>query len=615
MFRTIVSYIAILIAGATLFFFLHHLGNKIPYDLARQRLADNFAVNLVETHPPYIAGFNYSQEYYEISMAVLAGANGGDSPLTDALLLKSFRPQGDVTLESSWHRGLKDIVDGRPLEKTFMDPPHWWGSKALYAIALQYWSVSEILEILRVTSYAAYLLLAVAAFLLARSLGVLIAPVIVFGLLFSNIEYFSEPGSGIPYLWGILAPAILSLLMRRSTSTRPTLAFCFIAGMVSCYVYLFDGHTMLLVPLIGLIIWFGHERPGLRSAVWQAGKHIVLYATGFFCCCVLGVVLRAVFHEMVADGDSLYSFRGVLGGFLERTQSHLERIFAEMTPGYALSRRIGGGLSIISEYRGFLILNPYGPAVGLTLTFLSIGALGIAGGAAWYMKNGKVSFALVPKLSKGSRPIPLRPEWGILWLVALMFAVFIQLLLPSDVPYRTARFWFLPLALCWPCLILVIMQMKRPFGLYFTSLVLFACVGVIILVRTTLRLPYDIGEATLVAQANFDIYMDGHRLIYVRDDCHISELASRFFLHVIPVDVRDLPEHRKPYPFDNLDFSFLANRRLDAECAAQAVLPNYEIAEIRTGQYSENEQLWGVKFLPAQNDVPVTPDRSHSDHK
>lgn len=615
MFRTVVSYIAILIAGATLFLFLHHLGNRIPYDLARQRLADNFAMNLTETHPAYIAGFNYSQEYYEMSMAVLAGANGGDSPLTDAILLKTFRPQGDITLESSWRRGLKDVVGNRPLKKIFMDTPHWWGSKALYAIALQYWSVSEILEILCVASYAAYLLLAAAAFLLALSLGILIAPVIVSGLLFSNIEYFSEPGSGIPYLWGILAPAILSLLMRCSTSTRATLAFCFIAGMVSCYVYLFDGHTMLLVPLIGLIVWFGHEHPDLRSAVWQAGKHIVLYAAGFFCCCVLGVVLRAVFHEVVADGDSLYSFRAVLGGFLERTQSHLERIFAEMTPGYALSRRISGGLPIISEYRGFLMLNPYGPAVGLALTFLSIGALGIAGGAAWYMKNGKVSSALVPKLSKGSRPIPLRLEWGILWLVALMFAVFIQLLLPSDVPYRTARFLFLPLALCWPCLILVIMPMKRPFGLYFTSLVLFVCLGLTILTRTALRLPYDIGKTTLVAQANFDVYMGDRRLIYVRDDCDISELGPPFFLHVTPVAVRDLPEHRKPYPFDNLDFSFLANRRLDAECAAQVALPNYDIAEIRTGQYSENEQLWGVTFLQAQNSVPVTPDHSHSDRK
>ena len=63
-----------------------------------------------------------------------------------------------------------------------------------------------------------------------------------------------------------------------------------------------------------------------------------------------------------------------------------------------------------------------------------------------------------------------------------------------------------------------------------------------------------------------------------------------FFLHLIPVDVDDLPDHRKQYGFDNLDFRFddykppLTERPL-----AVRELPAYDIAGIRTGQSLVNE--------------------------
>ena len=71
-----------------------------------------------------------------------------------------------------------------------------------------------------------------------------------------------------------------------------------------------------------------------------------------------------------------------------------------------------------------------------------------------------------------------------------------------------------------------------------------------------------------------------------------------FFVHLYPVDVGDLPDHRKRYGFDNLDFHF-RNQALSLTERRVAVreLPDYAIARVRTGQYRINEdgsfaQLW-----------------------
>ena len=71
-----------------------------------------------------------------------------------------------------------------------------------------------------------------------------------------------------------------------------------------------------------------------------------------------------------------------------------------------------------------------------------------------------------------------------------------------------------------------------------------------------------------------------------------------FFLHLIPVDVDDLPDHRKQYGFDNLDFRFDDYEfPLIEQAIAMRELPDYAITRIRTGQYLVNEdgstkRLW-----------------------
>ena len=91
----------------------------------------------------------------------------------------------------------------------------------------------------------------------------------------------------------------------------------------------------------------------------------------------------------------------------------------------------------------------------------------------------------------------------------------------------------------------------------------------------------------------FDVFVDGGNLIYHKRPCSAEDVSARFFLHVVPLDIDVLPSDRVELGFDNLDFD-LSDRggRVRDECIARAVLPDYEISEIRTGQFTLDGRAW-----------------------
>ncbi len=106
-----------------------------------------------------------------------------------------------------------------------------------------------------------------------------------------------------------------------------------------------------------------------------------------------------------------------------------------------------------------------------------------------------------------------------------------------------------------------------------------------------------IARSELVFRSDFDVYRSGNSLIYTRERCWGDDDAGWFFLHVFPVDVNDLPDHRKPYRFNALDFHFDEYRiPFIDRCVAVRDLPDYDIASVRTGQYTEEGQLWEAEF-------------------
>ena len=86
---------------------------------------------------------------------------------------------------------------------------------------------------------------------------------------------------------------------------------------------------------------------------------------------------------------------------------------------------------------------------------------------------------------------------------------------------------------------------------------------------------------------NYAVYAAEGRLIYLQDPCPPGEVNRRFFLHIDPVSQDDLPEYRREYGFDNLDFRFGDyGTRSGNRCLAAVPLPRYPIANIWTG-YNE----------------------------
>ncbi len=101
-----------------------------------------------------------------------------------------------------------------------------------------------------------------------------------------------------------------------------------------------------------------------------------------------------------------------------------------------------------------------------------------------------------------------------------------------------------------------------------------------------------------LARSVFDLYLDDGEVVYVKEPCGQADTETRFFLHVVPERVEDLPRERRGHGFDNLDFSFfLRGGHFDGKCLARVPLPGYAIASIRTGQFVGGEgELWREEF-------------------
>ena len=114
------------------------------------------------------------------------------------------------------------------------------------------------------------------------------------------------------------------------------------------------------------------------------------------------------------------------------------------------------------------------------------------------------------------------------------------------------------------------------------------------------RLKEVVEGARLLASNRVDVWLDGDRLLYVKEGRCVGSEEEReepFFLHVVPLHPSDLPESRKEFGYDNLDFDIADDQlRLgfSHRCVAARRLPDYAVASIRTGQFVESsfERLW-----------------------
>ncbi len=107
------------------------------------------------------------------------------------------------------------------------------------------------------------------------------------------------------------------------------------------------------------------------------------------------------------------------------------------------------------------------------------------------------------------------------------------------------------------------------------------------------------------ARGVFDVYMDDteRSLIYVKEPCAPSDAADRFFAHIAPERVSDLPNDRRGLGFESRGFDFsLRGTLLDGKCVAKIPMPPYPIQSVRTGQWIRGEgEIWSVEFAVGES--------------
>ena len=102
------------------------------------------------------------------------------------------------------------------------------------------------------------------------------------------------------------------------------------------------------------------------------------------------------------------------------------------------------------------------------------------------------------------------------------------------------------------------------------------------------------------APGDFDVYLSGGALHYLKEPCDESDARGRFFLSVHPADERDLPADMRERGHESLNFTFAppVGAFFNGKCMASRGLPDYEIAELETGQWIPGgDRLWDAAIV------------------
>ena len=103
------------------------------------------------------------------------------------------------------------------------------------------------------------------------------------------------------------------------------------------------------------------------------------------------------------------------------------------------------------------------------------------------------------------------------------------------------------------------------------------------------------GEPT--ARGDFDVYLNGKTLSYIKEHCEAADVERRpFFLTIFPARADDLSPKRE---FDDFVFGFgEGGKTFGGKCMINAPLPTYPIASVRTGQLAIGEgKVWEAEFF------------------
>ena len=87
-------------------------------------------------------------------------------------------------------------------------------------------------------------------------------------------------------------------------------------------------------------------------------------------------------------------------------------------------------------------------------------------------------------------------------------------------------------------------------------------------------------------RSEFDLYLDGRTLTYVKESCAPEDTMHKFLLRAAPVAAGDLPVIRRQGGWDPLSFRFgHYGVRFDGRCLIRRILPDYPIRALGVGRW------------------------------
>ena len=586
---------ALTILFTAFFFFLHYIGNRIPYDLALQRFQ---ALETDLTRKEYARGYTTTFENCQLYNSVLRGAESASGAeghsLHHAVLLQQYSMRDCRPV----YAAISDAIGDDDPKSAALETPiilktrYWWGNKAILAIGLRFFSLAQFRQVVEFATYLAYGILLAALVMLAPRAALAAVPLAVFGIFSSGIKYFSDASNGVPYLWAVLAAAILSLLMR----WRPdglggppivqkigsvAAVFCFVAGMVSSYLFLFEGHYIYTAVLFALVAWFGSLDRSIRDRAKRVGLFVAFYVVGFVACYMLGQIVKMVVLELPVS-PTYKGFHTDQVSILWYLSDGVRNLF--QLGRNALPAAGGLGLPLIDGWSLFWTIGMGRMATGQALSFLSLAALIIA-----------VFIAVF----RGCR----RDNWDlfrdILLILALMVFVCFNLLIPNDIQGRSSRFLFINYGLMWSCLLLAAMKINWRWNVVMGGIIIGPSLGWLWVQSDrvdNLKSIYDqLTDDNIIIRDYFTVYLDrdyGH-LVYVKDECSTEDMTSEFWMWMGGIGVNDAVS--KP-PLDELRTFYFEDYgvRFEGKCVARIPVLEHELYYMRTGQ---DLKMWRNDFF------------------
>lgn len=113
-------------------------------------------------------------------------------------------------------------------------------------------------------------------------------------------------------------------------------------------------------------------------------------------------------------------------------------------------------------------------------------------------------------------------------------------------------------------------------------------------------------QSNPIIRSTFNVHLiplHHNTLIYTKTPCAEPDVSNPFYLHVIPIDINNLPISRRRLGFENYDFRFNSRGTIFVDkCLAIITLPDYDIASIRTGQFNPDDSatLWQEETIISQ---------------